>query len=690
MHARFAPFAMPLLVFAATLLAYVWTMPRLITLEDAGLFQMVCHLGGISHPPGYPVFTQLCQQLVRLPLGLSPVVQGNLISALFAAAAVAVFYQVALLLLGDRRTALVAALGYGFSATFWSQAIIIEVYSLAALLFMLAWWLALRFQQQPGSGRWALLCLVVGLGLANHWPLMVLSSLAIVATLLARLDYLLLAMRKPTFWLLSVGCVFAGLLPYLSLVLDPEPTIALYGGIHSLADFGRYVARSAYNDNHAVATVIDKMHYARWLGIESCRQLGLLALPAIVIGLLVSWRQLSRFNAIALLLVYLGTTFLLLGLLNFEFSPTYKAVFKPYPLIAYSALALWFAMGLQIVIDRVHQHILPAAKWVPRLVCVFAVVSVLLTNFGSQDRRQEHLSDAYGRTVLGLLPADAVLFVGGDNELGPIGYLHLVEGVRPDIELRAGNDLLFANRLASPYAGSIVHDRLLLNFLTESKRPIYSTTEMFAPATDYGLMDRLNRGGLGNTEFTPEADAFLDYLLVLYAGDLIRGDHEQQFLLTLLNRYGGQYASAFNAYLNREGQVGSWPGPPITQAQWSRYQRLQSTYPALLATLLQLLDSPVEENTRRQALAVAARAQALLPAYVDPEDRAILLTLTGRAFLLDPADHEAGERLLQRSLDLWPDQQSTSICSLAASYGDSGRRELAAKLHVRFPQAECP
>jgi dolichyl-phosphate-mannose--protein O-mannosyl transferase len=198
------------LVFLLTLVAYASTMPQKITLEDAGLFQMVCNLEGISHPPGYPLFTLLCQQMTLTPT----VVNGNLISALFASLALVVFYRIVLLLTTDRLTALIAAFSYGFSSTFWSQAIIIEVYSLAALLFMLAWWLALRFALVPSWPRWAWLCFAVGLGLSNHWPLMVLSCLGVVVVLTTRWQYLISALRSPLFWLLSLACVGAGLLPY--------------------------------------------------------------------------------------------------------------------------------------------------------------------------------------------------------------------------------------------------------------------------------------------------------------------------------------------------------------------------------------------------------------------------------------------------------------------------------------------
>jgi hypothetical protein len=56
-----------LLVFPVTLSLYLVTMPQAITLEDVGLFQMICHQGGIGHSPGYPLFILSWQAFVILP-----------------------------------------------------------------------------------------------------------------------------------------------------------------------------------------------------------------------------------------------------------------------------------------------------------------------------------------------------------------------------------------------------------------------------------------------------------------------------------------------------------------------------------------------------------------------------------------------------------------------------------------------
>ncbi|MDZ7686827.1 MAG: hypothetical protein U5O39_19200 [Gammaproteobacteria bacterium] len=78
-------------------------------------------------------------------------------------------------------------------------------------------------------------------------------------------------------------------------------------------------------------------------------------------------------------------------------------------------------------------------------------------------------------TILASMPEDAVLFVHGDNYTGLIGYLHYVEQVRPDIELRDWDNLVFPNRLASPYAPVPAQIERNESFLLEQTRPVFAT-----------------------------------------------------------------------------------------------------------------------------------------------------------------------------------------------------------------------
>jgi len=49
-------------------------------------------------------------------------------------------------------------------------------------------------------------------------------------------------------------------------------------------------------------------------------------------------------------------------------------------------------------------------------------------NWSANDRSEDRFADTHGRMLLESLAPDAVLFVYGDAETGPLGYLNRVEG----------------------------------------------------------------------------------------------------------------------------------------------------------------------------------------------------------------------------------------------------------------------
>src|SRR5438477_9692102 len=76
-------------VFAFVL--YLVTCSPTVNFTDSGELITVAWTGGIAHPPGYPLYTLIGILFVHLPFG-DPAWRMNLISALFAAVAVSLFY----------------------------------------------------------------------------------------------------------------------------------------------------------------------------------------------------------------------------------------------------------------------------------------------------------------------------------------------------------------------------------------------------------------------------------------------------------------------------------------------------------------------------------------------------------------------------------------------------------------------
>ena len=81
------------IVFTVTFSAYCATLPRAVTLEDAGIFTMAGVFGGFAHPPCYPVHSLLAGLVSRIPAG-SVIVRVELLSALCAALACCLLWRV--------------------------------------------------------------------------------------------------------------------------------------------------------------------------------------------------------------------------------------------------------------------------------------------------------------------------------------------------------------------------------------------------------------------------------------------------------------------------------------------------------------------------------------------------------------------------------------------------------------------
>ncbi len=154
-------------------------------------------------------------------------------------------------------------------------------------------------------------------------------------------------------------------------------------------------------------------------------------------------------------------------MLGFDYEPLMKAAIRRYPLIPYGILAVWLVLALDALTSRVRRA--AAAVRVGTFAALAAVV--FLSHRDVNVRRDDTWARDYATAVLESLDKGAVLFVHGDDDSFPIGYMNRVEGFRPDVTLYNDEGLLFRNRLFrfdAPDKG-----RQLSAFVRGSERRIY-------------------------------------------------------------------------------------------------------------------------------------------------------------------------------------------------------------------------
>ena len=521
-------------VFLLVLGNYLLSAPRNVMLDDDGYFILAAWFGGVAHPPGYPLYTLIAGLFAHLPLG-SVAFRVHICSAVLGALACAVLWALSLRLTRSRLAAWIAALSYGCSGEFWSQATVAEVYSLNAFLFFLLLWLCTdpdlkgpRRNEANTTVQW--IAGIFGLSLSNHWPLMVLSAPALAA---AAWPHRLVLSARPSSLLLPF-CL--GLLPYAWMVFRSQLSeIAFYGPIENWNAFWFYLSREAYRaiDHSLIAGWEEKLRYAGFALAEAARQFGWLGTLLGLIGLIVQWRVLPRPWCWALLLGFSGSTLVLAAMLGFDWDLLHRHTFQQYPLVAYGILAIWVALGARALVGSIRSAVpgMRPSPVLPWALGVLLVASVWLQHAPAHYRAGDHWAADFAGTLLESLAPDSTLFTFGDYGTGPLAYLNLVAGVRPDVRIFNVSGQLFSNRLVAPRGASAETSAAIINtFIERQHAPVYYN--LILPhrfgIVAHGLFYEVGRdlpAGMGKVVLTPRIEAYFGRMFAsgppVEAGQLI-------------------------------------------------------------------------------------------------------------------------------------------------------------------------
>lgn len=510
------------IIFFITFFIYAWSAPVTVVLEDDGIFILAAYFNGVAHPPGYPLYTVLAHLASIFPAG-TVAYRVHLFSGLMASLACICLWQVSYSLLGNRIYAYGAALSLAFSRVFWSQAIIAEVYTLNVFLILLLLLLAMAMQKPQTEHELKIKCmwfsLCYGLALANHWPLVVLSTPMLVAVLWPQLRLL------QRYILNALPCFFLGLSPYAWMVLASHinPEINFYGPINSFSEFWIYLSRKGYADieNSPSAGWMDRLQFMKFVLQQTRDQFGWPGMVMALVGLFSQRRLLPANLCIALILGYLGTTLVLALLLGFDFDEIHKNLFRVYPLVAYAVLSLWIGIGLCVITQWVQSA--AAQRPGERFLATCAVLGltgyILIQNASANYRANDYWAWQFAVTVLDSLPENSVLFLYTDSDLGPIAYVNKIEGYRKDIELYHKRGLVLGNRLFKPlYAGGRVMKKTIADFIQSEDRTIYYIDDLLHEySVDfYGLYYRVVKEDHTSSiraVFQPRLVAYWEFLL---------------------------------------------------------------------------------------------------------------------------------------------------------------------------------
>jgi len=437
---------------------------------DGGELQFAAWTAGLPHPTGYPLYMLLGWAWSHLLAGLnltSPARAMNLLSVGFAVFAVMLTYLLARTVIElaapaspaivQRLAALLATLTFAFTPTFWSQALITEVYTLHAAFVALLLGLSVRWYKEvkqeraggePGPFTFRsqpvpaliVLALLLGFSLAHHRTTLLLIPVLVI--FIWRQDGYRL--RRPR-WLISLGLLT--LLPlslylyvplrlphsdYLQMELAPGQTIDLINR-SPRGVIGYILGRTFASELEGASTLL-----ANLAGLPGrfLAELGPVGLGLALLGLLTLLATRRR-----RLLWLTGGSFVLLTGFNLVYTIEDIQVFYiPSYLIAalwIGVAAAWIGQEFTRQLLRWQLRPLPAGRLAGLLLLLPLLALpgwLFLTHADSLDRSGHTWPDQWWRRLLAADPPAGALLISNDrDEIMPLWYMQQVEGLRPDL-----------------------------------------------------------------------------------------------------------------------------------------------------------------------------------------------------------------------------------------------------------------
>ena len=407
----------------AALVAYVPRTYRTITvMGDSAELITAAAVGGVPHPPGYPLYTLLAHVMTWLP-GFELPFRVHLSSAFLHAVTAGVVGAIIEHVTGSLAAALVGAAMLAFGRVFFLGSLYAEVFPLNDLFFACLLWFAIRISSAERANgaphiRWALPAAVLGLSLAHH-PMVVLAFPALIVLVGARIarDVRLRPRALTSAFLCVVvpPIFFYALIP----VVASRHPLPSWGDVHDVASLWQLVTRQDYGGvTHASRRLVDGQLLERldaW-SAGTADSFGTVGVLLFVAGALGGLRH-ARRTSIALLAALFCSGPLFAALNAFDIHSPYRvAFFERFTTMSHVPFAVIVGFGTAqlerwlAAVPRLSRRIAHATTG---LLAALAVAP-LLAHLSSFDFSEDRRGLAYAHDLIASSPDGALVLLKSD------------------------------------------------------------------------------------------------------------------------------------------------------------------------------------------------------------------------------------------------------------------------------------
>ncbi|GAP07629.1 MAG TPA: DUF2723 domain-containing protein [Anaerolinea thermolimosa] len=397
---------------------------------DGGDFLAAILTHGVAHPGGYPTYLLLGEAFQFIPLGTIPW-RGALLSAIstaFAGGLVSlwVWHFLSPHSLSGQVISLIAGLAWGSAPLVWSQAVIVEVHGLQALMAVIwLWWVTLLRKGVRHTGGVSFLSWIAGLSLGNHLTIFLFIP-ALIATILPLILKDFRGRQKLKFWLVQGLTFLLGASVYLLLPLRAQmyPPIN-WGNPQSWEGFWWVVSGQPYRGlvfHTSVEGMLERI--SAWARIL-LEQFGLPGLVLGVLGAVISDHdKVDRFQGL-LLWVFGSFSAFAIG----YDTPDSLVYLIP----ALLAGAVWVGKGAMLTFQWHWRGW--RLGWLVSIGMLVFLLGRLPETARQVDPRMETEVEQFAREVLQKAPTGALILTEADEDTFPLWYAHFGLGERPDVQI---------------------------------------------------------------------------------------------------------------------------------------------------------------------------------------------------------------------------------------------------------------
>lgn len=427
-------FKIGILLFLVFFSTFLYFSAPTVWWGDNAEYATMPYLSGVLHPPGYNIYLFVGKIFSFIPIG-DIGFRGNLMSVFFGALTVPLLFLLIYELTKNRFSSVIGSLFFGFSFTFWSQAILPEVHTFNMFFVVVLLFIIFEWEKYRKKEYLYIFTLLYSLSLSAH----ITNILFFPAFLYFIFVQDFKTFKKKLHILIILFLI--GLTPFLWTAISvnnftPPPMATNYFGStvfpNTTENFIRYVTVSEFNPLKPGFGISDLV--ARWFSYTKIIQ-GNFAVIGVIIGIIGIWELFKerRKTAIMLILMYLGN---LLYFLNHPASQMFSLYMS-----SFLIFSIWIGLGVR----KLHKEIkFPKATFTKLIsIIIIGLLLFLIPIYGSKypsigfapiDLRGDNQTTVFAEKVFGVVDSDSIIMTSW-HEYAVLYYYQKVYDVRNDILL---------------------------------------------------------------------------------------------------------------------------------------------------------------------------------------------------------------------------------------------------------------